>query len=138
MITGALLAWDQFPGDFLLAAAISSTGILLSFVSTKVPTIIETLKDGSFKSLNNDARADVANSSSKELRRFLKKRLSRDEVATVWQDIFSERLDDAAPGKALGACVDELFLRAREKAVLPTLMESLVENFPDRFQKGQE
>lgn len=136
MIIGALLAWNQFLGDFLLATVISSMGILLSFISPRVNTVIGQLSGTNVES-PNCVKADVANSSPNELRRFLKKRLSRDEVATVWHDIFSERLDDAAPGKAIGACVDELFLRAKERAVLPSLVESLVENFPERFKKGQ-
>jgi hypothetical protein len=68
-----------------------------------------------------------------EFIRLLRRRLSLSEVRTLWFTVFGARLDDDFPGRNLDESVTELYLRAEQRGLLPTLLTELRAERPDIF-----
>jgi hypothetical protein len=68
-----------------------------------------------------------------EFIRLLRKRLSLSEVRTLWFTVFGARLEDDFPGRNLDESVTEIYLRAEQRGLLPTLLTELRAERPDIF-----
>jgi HEAT repeat protein len=73
----------------------------------------------------------LAELESNDFKRLLRKRLSLEEVKTLWSYVFQARLEDDFPGRNLDESVDELYRRAEQRNLIPKLFEELCKERPD-------
>ncbi len=79
-------------------------------------------KPGCFDVLSAMARSD--------LRYRVAKSMSRQELATLWYELFESRMDSEIPNLPLQNAVMELLLRARRESVFPRCLQALCRNHP--------
>jgi hypothetical protein len=60
-----------------------------------------------------------------ELRRYITENFSRDDLAAIWFDVFSRRMDDEIPGRSLEEASAEIILRAEERKCVEALEAAL-------------
>jgi hypothetical protein len=66
-----------------------------------------------------------------DLRRRIKKKLQRDEIAVIWFDTLFSRMDNDLPQSGIDQCIIELIERAVQRGLTVNLLEALCHNRPD-------
>jgi TIR domain len=66
-----------------------------------------------------------------DLRRRIKKRRNRREVAVIWYDTFFSDMDNDLPGINIDKCNIELIERADQHGLIPNLLDALCQNRAD-------
>jgi hypothetical protein len=66
-----------------------------------------------------------------DLRRRIKKKLSRIEVGVIWYDTLFSDMDNDLPGINIDKCIIELIERADQRGLVPNLLDALCHSRPD-------
>lgn len=66
----------------------------------------------------------------RELRFLLSDRLTREQVAVIWFDVFERRMSDEISAANLALCCVELLDRARREGILFALLDAICRNHP--------
>lgn len=66
-----------------------------------------------------------------DLRRRIRRKLSRGEVGVIWYDTLFSDMDNDLPGSNIDKCIIELIERAHQRDLIPNLLDAICHNRPD-------
>lgn len=104
---------------------------LLTFFRSETPSSLVRKSLTESYEAGDDCPALLSKLAPGEIRRRLQARLSRDEVAQLWFDLFVSRMDDYLPQKAKDACLIEMLLRCNERRLMEELCREICREWPE-------
>ena len=79
----------------------------------------------------NDCVSRLSKMSLGDLRRLMTEKLSRNEVGSIWFDLFERPMQNDMEGRPLGDCVIELITRSKGRSLIDDLIKTLCKERPD-------